>query len=364
MERTSTSAEPDPADRASADASRADASSAGPSSPGRAPTDTVEGAGELATLARILPRLPRGLDTQLGPGDDAAVVAAPDGRFVVTTDLMVHGPDFRLAWSTPHDLGWKAAASNLADVAAMGARPTALVVALAVPPGTLVADLERLADGLREACAEMAPGCGVVGGDLSVSTTFTVAVTAFGDLGGRPPVRRDGARPGDVVAVSGALGRAARGLDLLFRLGVDHEGAPDADLAAALRERDPDVGWQLAPTPPIADGRLAATAGATAMLDLSDGLALDAARVARASGVVVDLDPARLGTDPRVALGGGEDHSLFATFPPGTDLPGGFRPVGVVREAGGGAPRVTVGRRDLDEVGGWDPYRLWSGQAG
>jgi thiamine-monophosphate kinase len=328
------------------------------------PPVTVQGAGELATLARILPRLPRGSLTDLGPGDDAAVVSAPDGRFVVTTDLMVHGPDFRLAWSSPYDLGWKAAASNLADVAAMGAVPTALVVALAVPGETPVADLEALADGLRDACAVMAPGCGVVGGDLSVSATLTIAVTAFGDLEGRRPVTRDGARVGDVVAVSGALGRAARGLALLFRLGVDHDGVPDATAAAGLRERDPDVGWQLAPTPPVADGPLAARAGATAMLDLSDGLALDAGRVARASGVVIDLDSGSLGDEPTSALAGGEDHSLFATFPPETILPGGFRAIGTVRAAGPGAPPVLVDGADPGAAGGWDPYRLWSGDRG
>lgn len=328
------------------------------------PPVTVQGAGELATLARILPRLPRGDRTELGPGDDAAVVAAPDGRFVVTTDLMVHGPDFRLAWSTPYDLGWKAAASNLSDVAAMGAAPTALVVALAVPGETPVADLEALADGLREACAAMAPGCGVVGGDLSVSATLTVAVTAFGDLEGRAPVRRDGARAGDVVAVSGALGRSARGLDLLFRLGVDHEGVPDARAAAALRRRDPDIGWHVAPTPPVADGPAAARAGATSMLDLSDGLALDAGRVALASDVVIDLSSSLLGDDPAAALAGGEDHSLFATFPPDVDLPGGFRAVGHVHDRAGGAPRVTVDGSEPGEPGGWDPYRLWSGARG
>ena len=332
--------------------------------PRPADADTVEGVGELATLARILPRLPRGDDTLLGPGDDAAVVAAPDGRFVVTTDLMVHGPDFRRAWSTSYDLGWKAAASNLSDVAAMGARPTALVVALAVPGDTGVTELEAFADGLRAGCSVMAPGAGVVGGDLSVSPTFTVAVTAFGDLEGRAPVRRDGARVGDVVAVSGALGRSARGLDLLFRLGVDHDGVPDTAAAAALRERDPDVGWHLAPTPPVADGRSAALAGATAMLDLSDGLALDAGRVARASGVVVDLWGPALGDDPRLALSGGEDHSLFATFPPDVALPGGFRAVGTVRDPAGGAPRVTVDGSEPGEAGGWDPYRLWSGAQG
>ena len=328
------------------------------------PPVTVQGAGELETLARILPRLPRGSRTDLGPGDDAAVVSAPDGRFVVTTDLMVHGPDFRLAWSSPYDLGWKAAASNLADVAAMGAVPTALVVALAVPGETPVADLEALADGLRDACAVMAPGCGVVGGDLSVSATLTIAVTAFGDLEGRRPVTRDGASAGDVVAVSGPLGRAARGLALLFRLGVDHDGAPDAVAAAGLRGRDPDVGWQLAPTPPVADGPLAARAGATAMLDLSDGLALDAGRVARASGVVIDLDSGALGADPTAALSGGEDHSLFATFPPDSLLPGGFRAIGTVRAADPGSPPVTVDGVDPGATGGWDPYRRWSGDRG
>lgn len=321
--------------------------------------------GELAALARILPRLPEGTGTALGPGDDAAVVLAPDGRFVVTTDLMVHGPDFRLAWSTPHDLGWKAAASNLSDVAAMGARPTALVVALAVPAETPVAVLEEIADGLRDACHEMAPGCGVVGGDLSVSDTLTIAVTAFGDLEGREPVRRDGARPGDVLAASGPLGRSGRGLEMLFRIGVDHEGTPDPALGAELRRRDADVRWHLAPTPPIADGPLAARAGATAMLDLSDGLALDAGRLARASGVVVDLSRSALGDDPRAVLAGGEDHSLLATFPAGAALPGGFRAIGVVRSAQDPADaRVTLDGDELADATGWDPYAGWSGAAG
>ncbi|MCU1529936.1 MAG: thiL [Frondihabitans sp.] len=327
------------------------------------PCETVAGLGETATLHRILPRLPQGSDTLLGPGDDAAVVRAPDGRFVVTTDLMVHGPDFRLAWSTAHDLGWKAAASNLSDVAAMGARPTALVVALAVPGETAVAFLEEFADGLREGCEAMAPGCGVVGGDLSVSPTMTIAVTAFGDLEGRESVRRNGARVGDIVAVSGALGRSGRGLDLLFRLGVDHRAEPDATLARALRERDPDVAWHLAPTPPVADGVLASVAGATSMLDLSDGLALDAGRVALASGVVIDLEAAALGSDPRGALAGGEDHSLFATFLEGTPLPGGFRRIGRVRPQDP-APTVTVDGRPLADATGWDPYSGWSGAQG
>jgi thiamine-monophosphate kinase len=313
--------------------------------------------GEAATLERIFPRLPAASAALIGPGDDAAVLAAPDGRYVVTTDMMIHGPDFRLAWSSAHDLGWKAAASNLADVAAMGAVPTALVVALAAPRSTLVAFLEEFADGLRDGCAAMAPGCGVVGGDLSVSLTLTIAVTAFGDLEGRPPVLRSGARVGDVVAVSGVLGAAGAGIRVLFDLALT-DGVPDASAVAALRALHPEVVAQLAPTPPIADGRLAALAGATAMIDLSDGLALDARRVAAASAVGLDLSLDAVGST--AALVGGEDHSLLATFPEGIALPGGFRAVGRVVEGSG----VLVDGVAYEARGGWDPYAGWDGGLG
>lgn len=313
--------------------------------------------GESATLARIFPRLPAASAALVGPGDDAAVLSAPDGRFVVTTDMMIHGPDFRLAWSSAHDLGWKGAASNLADVAAMGAVPTGLVVAIAAPADTLVTFLEEVADGLRDGCAAMAPGCGVVGGDLSVSATLTIAVTAFGDLEGRFPVLRSGARVGDIVAVSGVLGAAAEGLRLLFANAVVGD-VPDADLATALRATHPEVGAQLAPTPPIADGRLASIAGATAMIDLSDGLALDARRVALASGVAINLDLALVGSAE--ALVGGEDHSLLATFPAGTALPAGFRAIGEVTAGTG----LLVDGKPFEARGGWDPYEQWDGEDG
>lgn len=319
-------------------------------------SDTLGGIGESATLQRIFPRLPAAASAILGPGDDAAVMAAPDGRFVVTTDMMIHGPDFRLAWSSPHDLGWKAAASNLADVAAMGAVPTGLVVAIAAPADSPVSLLEGIADGLRDACAALAPGCGVVGGDLSVSQTLTIAVTAFGDLEGRAPVTRSGAQIGDVVAVSGALGASASALRLLFNHAVDGAGEPSRLLADGLRD---STAPQLAPTPPIADGPAAALAGATAMLDLSDGLALDAARLARASGVRLNFKSVLLGSSPYLALEGGEDHSLLATFPPAAKFPGGFRAIGVVAAGSGIA---------LDDEpyspGGWDPYTGWNGGRG
>lgn len=327
--------------------------------------DTVGRVGELAVLDRITRRLPSAADALVGPGDDCAVVAAPDGRFVVTTDMMVHGPDFRWAWSSPEDVGWKAAATNLSDVAAMGARPTALLVALAVPPDTRVAVLEGIADGFAAACAALAPGCGVVGGDLSTSATVSVTVTAFGDLEGRAPVLRSGARVGDQVAVAGELGVAARGLARLFAEGVDEHGEPDAVRTAAFLAATPggtDVGVerQRRPRPPVHAGVAAATAGATAMLDLSDGLAVDAARLARASGVTIDLDGSVV--VGRSALHGGEDHGLFATFPAAAGLPAGFRRIGTVVPAAG-TPGVT---RDGVAVPpeGWDPYAGWDGGVG
>ena len=321
-------------------------------------SDTLESLGEQAVLARIFPRLPAATAQLLGPGDDAAVVAAPDGRLVMTTDMMIHGPDFRLAWSTPYDLGWKAAASNLADVAAMGAVPTALVVALAVPSNTAVSVLEQFSDGLRDSCNALAPGCGVVGGDLSVSAVFTVAVTAVGDLQGRDPVLRSGASVGEIVAVSGVLGAAAEGLRLLFESGTV-DGLPDAASTARLKlDHAVAVAAQLAPRPPIADGATAAIAGATAMLDLSDGLAIDARRLAGASGVALDLSSAAIGS--KLQLDGGEDHSLLATFPVSVTLPGGFRRIGTVVVGAG----VLIDGQPYDQSSGWDPYIGWDGHAG
>lgn len=335
--------------------------------------DTLASVGEVATLRRIFPRLPDASAALVGPGDDAAVLAAPDGRYVVTTDMMIAGPDFRWAWSTPEDIGWKAAATNLADVAAMGARPTALVVAIAAPTHTPVATLEAIADGFRIACLSLAPGCGVVGGDLSVSDAFTLAVTAFGDLEGRDPVLRSGARAGDVVAVAGTVGRAARGLRALFAEAVDENGAPDAVRAAEVAARVPEVADQRRPTPPISAGVLAADAGATAMLDVSDGLALDAGRIAEASDVRIDLWSRELGADPGTALSGGEDHALLACFPPDVELPTGFRAIGVVLPAGRHTEsgtdgtitaRVSVDGHPYDGRTGWDPYSGWDGAAG
>ncbi|PKQ35962.1 MAG: thiamine-phosphate kinase [Actinobacteria bacterium HGW-Actinobacteria-11] len=311
-------------------------------------------------LHAILSRTSSASHALIGPGDDAAVVATPSGTVVATTDTLVHGPDFRLAWSSGYDLGWKAAAVNLADVAAMGARPTALLVALAVPADLRLSFVERLADGFRDACDALAPGCAVVGGDLTVSDVLTVAVTALGDLEGRAPVTRSGARPGDVVAVAGELGHAAHGLAVLFGRFRDGDVPVAVDPAMLAAGESAAVAAQLRPSPPIGLGAVAASAGASAMMDVSDGLALDARRMAAASEVTIALDRATLGDDPERAIAGGEDHALLATFSADV-LPPGFRAIGRV------LPR---GEEDLlcdgspVEVSGWDPYRDWDSVSG
>ena len=311
-------------------------------------------------LQAILNRTPGASHALIGPGDDAAVIAAPSGSVVVTTDTLVHGPDFRLAWSSGYDLGWKAAAVNLADVAAMGARPTALLVALAVPRDLRLSFVERLADGFREACAALAPGCAVVGGDLTVSDVLTVAVTALGDLEGRAPVTRSGARPGDLVAVAGELGHAAHGLAVLFGRFRDGDVPVPVDAAELATGEGAAVSAQLRPSPPIGLGAVAATAGATAMMDVSDGLALDARRMADASGVTIALDRNALGADPDRAIAGGEDHALLATFPDGV-LPPGFRIIGTVRARG--EEDLLCDGLPVD-ISGWDPYRDWDSVGG
>ncbi|MFC8681465.1 thiamine-phosphate kinase [Microbacterium ureisolvens] len=323
---------------------------------------TVGELSEGRILRGILERLGES-NALVGPGDDAAVIAAADGRVVATVDTLVHGPDFRLAWSSAFDLGYKAAAVNLADIAAMGATPTALLVALAMPDATRLSFVTGLADGLRAACRDLAPGCRVEGGDLTVSDTLTLAVTALGALAGRRPVLRSGAAPGDVVAVAGELGRAARGLRILFDRFTDAAGRPipvDESLLAA--EELADLNAQLRPSPPVWLGPDAADAGATAMMDVSDGLVLDASRMAAASGVTIALESPLLGRDPASALAGGEDHALLAAFPPDRPLPHGFVRVGLVR-ARGDEP-VLVDGRAYEGRGGWDPYRDWDSGTG
>lgn len=334
--------------------------------------------GEL--IAGFAPLLPRGPHTVVPAGDDAAVVTAPDGRFVVSTDVLVENHHFRPGWGSARDLGARAAAQNLADIAAMGAVAHSMVVGLVLPGTTPVTWVHDLARGLADVCRPI--GVGVDGGDLSAAEQTMVAVTVHGDLEGRGPVLRSGARPGDVLAHAGVLGHGAAGYAMLAAADGSAAGDAVADAAATGAGAAPDgegtdvVGDFLRPRPPLPMGPAAADAGATAMMDISDGLLRDAARLARASGVELVLDPlaisspgdlaalappARsLGADARVwLLNGGEDHGLLAAFPPDVALPRGFRRLGVVTRAGDAGPRVVPDPSDLPAAttGGWDHFR-------
>jgi thiamine-monophosphate kinase len=318
---------------------------------------TVGTTGEFGLIARVTARLAaESPAVLLGPGDDAAIVAAPDGRVVASTDVLVEGRHFRRDWSSGRDVGHRAAAANLADIAAMGAVPTALLVALCAPPDLEVAWAEELSDGLSAEAA--LTGAVIVGGDVSSSPILTIAVTALGDLRKNHPLVRAGARPGDTVAVCGRLGYAAAGYTVLSR------GFRSPKLLVEAYRR-PEV--------PYAAGPEAVTLGATSMIDVSDGLVADLGHVADASGVGIDLRkeaftvpaPMRdaataLGVDPYTwILAGGDDHALVATFPAGSALPGNWTVVGRVLPAtlfpGEG---VTVdGRRWTSGSPGWDHFK-------
>ncbi len=308
--------------------------------------DNVSDLGEFGLIAAIADRLPQGGGVVLGPGDDAAVVATPDSRVVATTDMLIEQRHFRRDWSSAYDVGRKAAAQNLADVVAMGARPTALLVGLGAPPDLPADWALELADGLRDESALV--GASVVGGDTVRSDAVVVAITALGDLSGREPVTRSGARPGDRVAVCGRLGWAEAGLAVLSR----GFRSPRALVEA---HRRPEVPYQL-----VLD--TAAGGGITAMCDISDGLLADVGHIAEASGVAVDIDPeafelpaqmrdiaSALGADPlHWILTGGDDNGFAATFASSTDLPAGWRAVGTVAEGTG----VTVAGKEYEGPGG------------
>ena len=268
----------------------------------------------------------------LGPGDDAAVIRAADGRVVASTDLLIEGRHFRRDWSTANDVGHKAAARNFADIAAMGAVPTALLVGLGAPPALELSWADGLMAGLREECGEV--GAAVVGGDVAAADVVTLGVTALGDLQGRDPVTLAGARPGDVVAFAGRLGYADAGYAVLSR----GFRSPVQIVAA---HRRPEV--------PYAEGPHAAEWGATAMTDVSDGLIADLGHIADASGARINLRAnlvpvplklkevgAALNVDPQVwVFTGGDDYALVATFPARTNLPAAWTPIGTVAEGEG-----------------------------
>ncbi|MGI8433476.1 MAG: thiamine-phosphate kinase [Nocardioidaceae bacterium] len=291
---------------------------------------TLAELGEFGVVAALAARFPQSPAVQHGPGDDAAVLSIGGAQVVASVDLLVEDRHFRRDWSTASDIGHKAAAENLSDINAMGGRPVALLVGLAAPADLDVAWALELADGLAEESALV--GASVVGGDLSQSDKLTVAVTALGmcEYG---VVLRSGARPGDQVALAGRQGWAGAGFAVLTR----GFRSPRAVVDAHRR-----------PQPPYAAGPAAAAGGATAMIDVSDGLLQDVGHVATASGVAIDIESscldvpeplqavgAALGVDPTsFVLTGGDDYGLVATFVAAASLPEQWRRIGRVLAAG------------------------------
>lgn len=314
-------------------------------------SDSLSAVGEFAVIDRLLNGRVQPPSVTVGPGDDAAVIATSDGRTAVSTDMLVERRHFRLDWASPHQIGRKAIAQNAADIEAMGARPAAFVVSFGAPSDTPADAAVELSDGMWDEARRC--GGGIAGGDLVRAPLWVISVTVLGDLGGRAPVLRSGARAGDVVAVAGDLGRSAAGY-ALWAKGIDEY--PE------LRER------HLVPRPPYGHGVAAADAGATAMTDVSDGLIADLGHIATASGVEIDVATDLLASDHAavaaaaatvaadawsLVLGGGEDHALVATFP--GEVPDGWRVIGRVRASHAGT-RVLVDGEKWSGTAGWQSF--------
>lgn len=313
---------------------------------------TAGEAGEFGLVQAITSRFAQGDHVRLGPGDDAAVVEVAGGLVVASVDMLVQDRHFRLDWSTATDIGHKAAAEAMSDINAMGGTPTALLVGLGCPADVEATWLLELSDGLAEEADLVSAS--IVGGDLTSAAVIAISVTVLGTCEDGI-VRRSGARPGDVVALAGRQGWADAGFTVLGR----GFRSPRAVVDAHRR-----------PHPPYLAGPEAARAGATSMIDVSDGFLQDIGHLAAAGGVAIDIESSRLdvpeplqavgaamGVDPlRFVLTGGDDYGLVATFPPDVTLPESWRTVGRVLEPGDGAA-VTVDGQTYPESAGHQHFR-------
>lgn len=317
--------------------------SEGPRRPG-----TVD---EFALIGLLRERFRRGgvplVPGDLGIGDDAAAVTPRHGgRMVLSTDLVVEGVHVDLAVSTPEDVGWKALMVTVSDLAAMGAAADYVLLSVAAPPGF---DVERLADGVADASGIC--GCAVVGGDLSAAAVLVVSVAAVGSVpdDGHAALRRGGARPGDALFVTGPLGASAAGLRLL---GGDAATGPVPSGPSAAHRR---------PVARLREGDAARRSGATAAVDVSDGLVVDVVHLAEASGVGLALavgdDAVAGGATRDEALTGGEDYELVLATGDPDALRAGFAAEGLRTPVPIGRCTEAAGVFTLDggelPAGGW-----------
>jgi thiamine-monophosphate kinase len=293
-------------------------------------------------------------------GDDAAVVRPGSGDLILTTDALVEGRHFDRSLTTPREVGYKAIAVNVSDVAAMAGSPRHALCALTLSDAVDAAWTMELFGGMRDACEEFA--CTLVGGNLTRGSEVSVTVAMTGEVAPGRAVTRSGARAGDAIVVTGELGGAAAGLRLA-RMGAPHGRRWSDEERDAIRRHG-------RPTPRVGEAQVLARCGATAMIDVSDGLALDLSRLCAASGVGARLELARVpvhaAASGEEALGGGEDYELLATLP--TDDAVSFAaaelretfgtPLTAIGQIGPDGP-VAVdaggGERSL-EPAGWDPF--------
>ena len=314
---------------------------------------TLAEVGEFPLIAMITDELALGRDVRVGPGDDAAVLAIDDA-VAASVDVLVEGVHFRRDWSDARDVGRKAVAVNVADLEAIGARATGLLIGFSAPPDLELGWVVDFAQGLLEECNTA--GTNLIGGDVTRARDITIAVTALGSLDGRKPVLRSGARPGDVVAIAGRLGWAAAGLTVLER---------------GFRSPRVLVEAQRVPQVNYGAGAVAARAGATSMIDISDGLLADLGHVARASEVLINLrrdafdiaEPlkavaAATGKDPYTFIfTGGDDHALAATFPAAESVPEGWLAVGAVEFTDDDQTGVVLDGTVWESSAGFDHFR-------
>jgi len=311
---------------------------------------TLADIGEFGLITEMTKHFAQGEQVLVGPGDDAALVRVKQGHVVVSTDLLVEGRHFRRDWAEASHIGHRAAGQNLTDIAAMGGVAHSMTLGLALPSDLPAEWAVDFAEGFAAECALV--GASVVGGDVTGADQIVISVTAIGAVA-QAPVLRSGAEPGDVLALCGRQGWAAAGLAILKR---------------GFRSPRVLVDAYRRPQPPYAAGPAAAAAGASALIDVSDGLLSEARHIADASEVSIDVHTAALtipdelnavasatGADALAfVLGGGEDHSLLAAFPPDVELPQGWTVIGTIGEPGG--EPVTVDGKVYEGSTGWTHF--------